>query len=450
MTPEEFAAAMTRRWHSLGNISSNKLQQLWAKMAATFGRAAADDHNVNTTTWRVLEPPTGTGKTQGLSVYAALTIAKNRVSPSPLGILVVTRTIAQAEEIVATIRELLHDPADAARVQTRHSETKLNVFEMHSADVLVITHAAYTRDLEGLNQDRHGRWHDCTNWDHGPRRLTIIDEALSGIVEENQIKAEDIRVVLGFIDPLLKIRLSTQVAALEKVRDVLDKITLLNDRGDDGASTNHARVVWRSVHDGRMKFPQAFAMGPLREVMATIRYDLIALRKESTYDRQRIATNVDNTLKNCEAIMARWAYYYRKGNDDTFNSSQLLIPRGLRGPVVLDATASQNFLWKLLGSRAEIAEVPTGTRTYANVTIHVARASALGKGKMKERGKVRLPRLLANLEQTLTPDRKVLLCLHKQVEHIARTYKHRNSRSTRWRIGVPSTAGMTGTSTTLW
>jgi hypothetical protein len=201
VTPEEFAAAMTRRWHSLGNTSSNKLQQLWATMAATFARAVADDHTASTTTWRVLEPPTGTGKTQGLCVYAALTIANNCTAPSPVGILVVTRTIAQAEEIVATIRELLSDAAHADRVRTRHSETKLNVFEMHSADVLVITHAAYTRALEGLNQDRYGHWHDFTNWDHGPRGLTIIDEALSGIVEENQIKAENIRVVLGFIDP---------------------------------------------------------------------------------------------------------------------------------------------------------------------------------------------------------------------------------------------------------
>jgi hypothetical protein len=155
-------------------------------MAATFARAVVDDNSANTTTWRVLEPPTGTGKTQGLCVYAALSIDKNRISPSPLGMLVVTRTIAQAEEIVATIRGLLTDPADATRVQTRHSETKLNISEMHSADVLVITHAAYTRALEGLNQERYGRWHDFTNWDHGPRRLTIIDEALSGIVEENQ------------------------------------------------------------------------------------------------------------------------------------------------------------------------------------------------------------------------------------------------------------------------
>jgi hypothetical protein len=164
-------------------------------------------------------------------------------------------------------------------------------------------------------------------------------------------------------------------------------------------------------------------MGPLREAMAGIRYDLKVLHKDSSYDRRRIADKVDRTLKDCEAIMARWAYYYRKGNDDTFNSSQLLVPPGLPGPVILDATASQNFLWRLLGSRAEITEVPTGTRTYANVTIHVARGSGLGKHKMAEHGKVRLPRLLANLEQELTPERKVLVCLHKRIKHTALSYE---------------------------
>ena len=421
VTPEEFSAAMTRRWLSLGNTSSTKLQQLWAAMAATFGRAVVDNE-AGKSKWRVLEPPTGTGKTQGLSVYAALTIDKNRTSSSSLGILVVTRTIAQAEEIVRTIRELVSDPADANRVRAKHSETKLNVFEMRMADVLVITHAAYTRALEGLNQEQHGRWADCSIWDHGQRRLTIIDEALSGVVEENQIKADDIRFVLGFIDPALKLQFAPQVEALEGIRDILDKIAVTNAAITEEGGSIPARVVWRGVHDGRAKFPKAYAMGPLRDAMLPIRYDLKALHKESTYDRQRIATNVDQTLKNCEAIMVRWAYYYRKGNDDTFNSSQLLIPPGLPGPVILDATASQNFLWKLLGSRAEIAEVPDGTRTYANVTIHISRGSGLGKGKMTERGKIRLPRLLANLQQNLTSDRKVLLCVHKRIEHTALSY----------------------------
>jgi hypothetical protein len=419
VTPEEFAAAMTRRWHSLGNSSSNQLQQLWATMAATFNRAVAGNET-GSTKWRVLEPPTGTGKTQGLCVYAALTIAQNRTSPSPLGILVVTRTISQAEETVANIRELVSDPADADRVRAKHSEAKLHPFEMQGADVLVITHAAYTRALEGLQQAQYGLWEHYTNWTHGPRRLTIIDEALAGVVEENQVKADYIRFVLGFMDPTLRRQFPTQVEALERVSEVLDKIADLNA---DEAGSCPARMVWRGVHDGRVRFPKVYEMGTLREAMAGIRYDLKALHKDSPYDRQRIANKVDRTLKDCEAILARWAYYYRKGEDHTFNSSMLLIPPGLPGPVILDATASQNFLWKLLGPRAEIAEVPPGTRNYANVTIHVARGSGLGKTKMTEKGKVRLPRLLANLEQTLAPDRKVLLCVHKRIQHTALSYE---------------------------
>jgi hypothetical protein len=159
MSPEEFATAMTARWHSLGNITSPKLQLLWAAMAATFNRAVAESHTA-ATKWRVLQPPTGTGKTQGLCVYAALTIAKNRTSTAPLGILVVTRTIVQADEIVADIRALVGDPAHDGRARARHSEAKLQAAEMLAADVLVITHEAYTRALEGLSQAQYGRWEE--------------------------------------------------------------------------------------------------------------------------------------------------------------------------------------------------------------------------------------------------------------------------------------------------
>jgi hypothetical protein len=419
VSPEQFATAMKLRWHSLGNISSAKLEQLWASMAATFARAIHGSQ-VADTKWRVLEPPTGTGKTQGLCVYSALVIDKNRASSAPLGILVVTRTIAQAEEIVATVGELVSDPAEADKVRACHSEAKLNTFAMQAADVLVITHEAYMRALEGLSQDRYGRWEDYTTWTHGPRQLTVIDEALSGIVEENQVKADDIRFVLGFIDPSLRRQLPEQVEALERACEVLDKIAAFH--ADNGGPVS-TRIVWRGGAESRVRFPGAHAMGALREELADRRYDLSVLHKDSARDRQRIAENVDRTLKDCEAIMARWAYYSRMGNDDTFNSSQLLIPRGLPGPVILDATASQNFLWKLLGPRAEIADVPPNTRSYANVTVHVARGSGLGKTKMTEYGKARLPRLLADLEHNLGPDRKVLLCVHQRIEHIALSYE---------------------------
>jgi hypothetical protein len=416
VTPEEFAAAMTARWRSLGNTPSPRLQQLWMAMAKTFNRAIDDNDNQ----WRVLQPPTGTGKTQGLCVYSALAIDKNTTASEPVGILVVTRTIVQADEIGATIRELITDPAHAARVQVSHSQSRLNPFVMQGADVLVITHEAYVRALEGLNKEQHGRWEDFTNWTHGPRRLTIIDEAISGIVEENQVTAANVRVLLGFIGPELRKQFPAEVAALERVCEVLEKIAAFN--GDTDASVP-ARIVWRGGQSNRRHFPMACSMAPLREVMADIRFDRLASNKESSHDRRRMAEKADKTLKDCEAIMARWSYYFRKGNEDTFNSSQLLVPPGLPGPVVLDATASQNFTWKLMGDRAQITSIPSGTRNYSNVKMHVARGSGVGKGKMTEKGKVRIPRLLANLKEHLSPKRKLLLCLHKKIEHVALSYE---------------------------
>jgi len=426
VSPEEFTAAMTHRWRSLGNQPSPRLQQLWGIMAETFHRAATEPNGK----WHVLQPPTGSGKTQGLCVYSALVAQKNATAEAPLGVLVVSRTIAQADEIAETIRELSSTSEMDGRVVAKHSENKISIAEMRAADILIITHAAYTRALEGLHQEQDDRWTDYTDWNHGERRLTVIDETLAGIVEENQIRADDIRLVLSHIDPGLRARFPGQVAAVEYIYEVLDQIgSMIAQEAEhpDGRveKLTKAKVVWRGVHDGQSVFPASLSMAPLRKAMATIRYDYKVLRKESPLDRKRIAALVDATLKDCEAIMARWAYYYRKGREDTFNSSQLLIPPGLVGPVVLDATASQNFLWKLLGGRTEIANVPDGTRNYANVTLHVARASGLGKTKMKERGKIRLPRLLADLEKMLSPDRKVLLCLHKHLAHFPLTYEHK-------------------------
>ena len=421
-SPAVFADRMTAHWTALGNTPSAKLQTLWRTMAGTFNDAADNSRDRK---WRVLEPPTGSGKTQGLCVYSALVIEGNRHAAQPLGVLVVTRTIAQAEEIVATIRGLLPDDADHRRAMAKHSENRLNIFQMDGADVLVITHAAYTLALEGLSKDNADRWQALSNWQHGPRRLTIIDEALAGVVEENQVTGDAVRRVLGYIDPELRGQYPAQVMALEKVHDVLNQLQAKwQQLQDTGAKPFSSRIVWRAVHDGRITFPESLSMGPLREAMSSIPYDHKALKKDSPLDRKRIADLVDRTLKDCEAILRRWAYYHRKGKEDTFNSSQLLIPEGLPGPVVLDATATQNFLWELLEDRVEVPSIPQGVRRYDNVRLHIARATGLGKTKMTKLGERRIPRLLANLEETLSSDRKVLLCVHKRVEHIAVGYDH--------------------------
>ncbi|CDL00152.1 protein of unknown function [Magnetospirillum gryphiswaldense MSR-1 v2] len=64
---------MEKHWvETLGNASSDKLRAIWGQLAEAFGQAIGAHGTDDERTWRVLQPPTGTGKTQGLCVYAAM------------------------------------------------------------------------------------------------------------------------------------------------------------------------------------------------------------------------------------------------------------------------------------------------------------------------------------------------------------------------------------------
>lgn len=130
-----------------------------------------------------------------------------------------------------------------------------------------------------------------------------------------------------------------------------------------------------------------------------------------------IVTRLDQTLAAAEAVLDRWAYFTLKGKLPTLNSSALLVPLDAPGPVVLDATAREDFIYELMGDRAVIIPTPPGVRDYSSVTLHVARITGIGKGTMVERAKTRFPRLIEDLTKRLTPDRSVFFCVHKAVEH---------------------------------
>lgn len=129
-----------------------------------------------------------------------------------------------------------------------------------------------------------------------------------------------------------------------------------------------------------------------------------------------------------QAICSRWAWYARSGKRDTLNSSHLLLPEPFPlNVVVLDATAAQEVLWKLLGKdRVVRPEAPAGVRSYANVTLNIAHVpgGGLGKGKMSEKGKVRLARLVEHLNERFVgqSDRKILMVVHKAIEHLAKDH----------------------------
>lgn len=252
-------------------------------------------------------------------------------------------------------------------------------------------------------------------WRGGNRRLTIIDEALANVVENNKVTLTDLAQALSYIQLDLQRAFPEQIKVLEELHAVLVS------NADPACPDHHtARMLWDDSHP--IQIPD---MAALSSAMKLLRYDELVLNEHNDSSRTKIARKVSETIASAAAVTTQWAYYAQRGTEHSINASSFLIPWDVPGPVVLDATANANFLWDLLGTRSQTIPTPPKARNYENVTLHVARASGLGKHSMIKASKARLPRLLAALEKELGSERSVFLCMHKATEHLAHTYAPR-------------------------
>ncbi|WP_249148648.1 hypothetical protein, partial [Bradyrhizobium jicamae] len=405
--PQTFVHRLAHEWTTTyHNIPSAALKALWTTMANTYQAAILDTAAGVSPRWRILWPPTGSGKTLGAKVYAALQAEMNATTAlsTPVGILIVTRLISQADEMVAAINALAGRQVAVAD----HSEHRATYEQLHASDVVVITHQAYVNATQTLTSTRAGQWDRLTNWKGGKRLLTIIDEALCNAIEESQVKVDRLGQAIGFIPHGLRSSFTAEVAALEQLY-----VALGHHAGVSAGFGGGACMAWGT--EGAPISPVNLAA--LRAEMLKLPYDHY-LGKIDVKERNRIATQTDKTLGAAAAVLDQYAYFALRGTEPTLNSSALLVPLDAPGPVVLDATAREDFIYKLMEDRADIIPTPPGVRNYASVTLHVARTSSgTGKAAMVENAKTRFPRLIEDLTQRLTPDRSVLFCVHKAVEH---------------------------------
>lgn len=412
--PQDFAVRMEQHWvNTLKLISSPALLQQWTVTATTFQQAITDTINKSVTPWRVLQPPTGSGKTQGAIVYAAMQAELNAASEhNPVGILIVTRLIAEANKIA----EEINSHAGRAAAVSHHSAKPATPEEIHSADVLVVTHQAYVNATEGLSNHQPDRWQLFMAWRGGRRLLTIIDEALDSIVEHYKVTADKLSMTLGYIPLDIRLAHPEEVQALETLLD------LLTACAEAPVSDQRcARFVWDYA---TTRPPERVNLNPLWEAMKRLPYDLMIDSEENNDRRLKIAKQVKEVFQEAQVLMDQWAYYIQQGSEHSINSSALLVPTWLPGPVVLDATASSNLLWELLEDNANIIPTPPNVRDYSNVKLHVARATGLGKHSMTRRGAKRVPRVLTALEREVGSERSVFMVMHKAVEDSQETFEH--------------------------
>jgi hypothetical protein len=471
MQPYDFACAMQAHWtENLGNVSSSALMSLWTVMAQTFNSAVELSDSPDTSArsqWRILQPPTGSGKTQGIRIYSAMTAARNyhreingtsnpldtrgsnvpflrgedRETEQRVGILIVTRETEEADKLAAQINDSFASMTTRPQVVAiaRHSRNRVPVETMRRADVLVITHQAYVHALDRLLQFDADKWSTLVDWEGGRRKLTVIDETISNLIESYQLNLETLKQVKGFISEHLRRRFPQQMVALDTMEDVLRR--LQNSRLERSEAravmglpedTASDAVVWGI--DNRWKMDAIAGLEAYYD-MSGLRTALLALEgtasvtsrgRKGVTELTSIAKLADDVLKSAEAVFSRWAYFAHNGsNGETLNTSKLIFPADLPAPVVLDATASQDVLWHLLGAdKVHLVDIPKGARSYANMTLHVAFADGLGKRKMIELRKGRVARLLDYLNARFAgQSRKVLMVSHKDVEPEARAHK---------------------------
>lgn len=400
--PQEFTTRMKELWTAdYGLCSSQPLEKLWTIMAETFNSAIDDAVNGVQAPWRILQPATGSGKTTGACVFAAMQAQRNRASEglqSSVGSVIVTRLIEDAEKIAKAINSY----AGGAVAIAHHSSDPKSPDVLFSHDTIVIPHQAYLN----ASSARGSRWDSFMTWRGGERLLTIVDEALANVVTSYKVTSSDLAEVLRYITPDMEREFPTEQWALHVLKMNLD-----NHSQHASAEDGFSRGLWaEAINQGDVPLVD---FGPLKLALRQVEFDRLGAKAEDGAARKRIRQCVEKTLDGSQALYDQWAYYAKTGGEHALHSAALAVPLDAPGPVVLDATARSDLLWDLFERRAQRIQTPSRVRSYRNVTLHVARTPGLGKRSMIANFPKRLPRLLAELEQRLGPDRSVFLCLHK-------------------------------------
>ncbi|WP_316214430.1 MULTISPECIES: hypothetical protein [unclassified Bradyrhizobium] len=335
-------------------------------------------------------------------MYAALQAKSNQGHPNPVGMLIVTRLIVDADRVAEKINAM----AGRAVAAAHHSEHKLTASEMAELDVLVITHQAFMNAAEAFGAREPDRWNALHQWSKGTRSLIVVDEALANAVDHNEATSADLDVVLRAVPYELRAQYPLALKALETLKSYLERRETKQVSGGD-----MSKMLWGEGAPEHVRQIRGLR-GALRETA----FDPSLFNEEAQ-------ETVDAILEDVEVMLDGYAYYYRSGAQHSLNSSRYLIPQGLPGLVILDATANSNVLYELLEGDVYVVPVPGGIRDYSNVTLHVARTIAgLGKSKMKETKNLRIPRLVKELANEVGLGRKVFVCAHKLAKDLLTTY----------------------------
>lgn len=412
--PNDFVTEMQKHWvNKLGNVSSENLRRVWRQIASTFSSHISEHNTADRgQLWKILQPPTGSGKSQGTIVYCSM-LSELPKEEHP-GVLIVTRLKSEASDMAKAINDLSgKEVAVAYHTDTKH---ELSLHDLSNWPVVIVTHRAYEIALDVMGRDGSiaQNWEYFHDWNHAwesyTRKLVIIDEALD-IVEHAQIDLDGLRQTLATIPESLRLKHS------DDVKVIMDVIHALEDF-EESASKESCKEIM-SI-EGILKDGEAPDLTAIRNIIKTdIRFDH-QIGKDDRDELRRLRNRHDARLKSLQTLLKTWAYYARVEARHSFNTARLLVPEDVKGAVVLDATASSNVLYEVF-PYAEVITPPDGARTYENVTLHVSTGHSVGKRTMVKNAKSITSDIVADLNVRLK-GHKTFVCCHKDVEPFLAAY----------------------------
>lgn len=405
VSPQDFTIRMRKHWEvTLGMPTPPALVSVWTIMAEQFVKSTVSNAHGQTDVPSVILPlPTGAGKTEGTTIYVAMQAEANSTAAEntkPVGVIIVTRLIEDADELANKINGIVGREVAVAQ----HSKTKVSGSAVFNADVLVITQKAFTNAAESFGAEDYERWDRLSRWQGGKRSLMIIDEALANVVQSYRATAANLGTVLSAVPAEMRSRFPSAIRTVEALKLHLEK------KAQQEGSEYHASILWGECS------------GEAAKDIKRLRDQLLATNFDTNLFRADVYEVLDGILQDVQALLTRHAYYYKSGIQHSINSSAYIIPAGLPSAVILDATAEYDVMYQLLGNAAQIALLPSNVRDYGSVTLHVARtASGSGKHVMNERKQHRLNRLAGELAERAS-GRSIFLCVHKHSEALATTF----------------------------
>lgn len=419
-----FIPEMIKHWtERLDNVPSPALIQAWEQLCDAFEQYTVSQwQEKKRSRWTVLQPPTGSGKTQGTILYAAM-FSRYPIQFHP-GILIVTRRIEEADKIAQQINDL----ADKFRSDSEetypvaisyHSDNRKNILpeDLSEHSALIITHRAYELALDflGPNSTIESTWSLYNNFKGNDRRLIIIDEAID-LVETCSISRDQLGVIDGLINPEIREHFPAEAKCIKSLIKVIDEAAAQDAKGELCKESIVKEHSFSSLNNN-MDF------NGLRRLLRKQRLDKVLSAKgriDHTFNKN-IQEMVDTVFQELVILHKSWIYYSRSYGTHTLYTARLIVPPGARGAIVLDATASANTIYELFDG-ADPVKPPVGTRNYTNVTINVKRARSTGKHPLTKVAKEACPDLILDLNERLK-GRKVFIVTHKNVEPVLLQYQ---------------------------